>query len=94
MFLRPHYRTVDGERQAYWSLVESVRTERGPRQRVVAYLGGLDEAGRLGTLAMATPTTIDDRVDSLTLAAADDESDVILRNGDGRLAWGDSAHDR
>jgi transposase len=48
MFLRPHYRTVDGKRQAYWSLVESVRTERGPRQRVVAYLGGLDEAGRLG----------------------------------------------
>ena len=48
MFLRPHYRTVDGKRHAYWSLVESVRTERGPRQRVVAYLGGLDEAGRLG----------------------------------------------
>ncbi len=48
MFLRPHYRTVDGNRHAYWSLVESVRTERGPRQRVVAYLGGLDEAGRLG----------------------------------------------
>ncbi len=48
MFLRPHDRTVDGKRQAYWSLVESVRTERGPRQRVVAYLGGLDEASRLG----------------------------------------------
>jgi transposase len=48
MFLRPHYRTVDGKRQAYWSLVESVRTKRGPRQRVVAYLGGLDEADRLG----------------------------------------------
>ena len=48
MFLRPHYRTVDGRRRAYWTLVESVRTERGPRQRVVAYLGGLDEAGRLG----------------------------------------------
>jgi len=48
MFLRPHFRTVDGQRRAYWALVESVRTERGPRQRVVAYLGGLDEAGRLG----------------------------------------------
>lgn len=48
MFLRRHYRKVDGERKAYWALVESVRTERGPRQRVVAYLGEMDEAGRLG----------------------------------------------
>jgi transposase len=48
MFLRPHYRTINGERRAYWALVESYRTERGPRQRVVAYLGGLDEEGRLG----------------------------------------------
>jgi transposase len=29
-------------------LVKSVRTAKGPRQEVVAYLGGLDEAGRLG----------------------------------------------
>ena len=38
----------DGKRHAYWALVESYRTERGPRQRVVAYLGKLDEAGRVG----------------------------------------------
>lgn len=48
MFLRPCYRTKDGKRHAYWALVESQRTVRGPRQRVVAYLGRLDEAGRLG----------------------------------------------
>jgi transposase len=48
MFLRPCYRTKDGKRHAYWSLVESVRTPRGPRQRVVAYLGQMDESGRLG----------------------------------------------
>lgn len=48
MFIRPCYRTKDGKRHAYWALVESYRTERGPRQRVVAYLGQLDEAGRLG----------------------------------------------
>lgn len=59
MFLRPHYRTVDGQRRAYWSLVESVRTERGPRQRVVAYLGGLDEARRLGVQNAADPNTSD-----------------------------------
>ena len=48
MFIRPCYRTKDGKRHAYWALVESYRTERGPRQRVVAYLGRLDEEGRLG----------------------------------------------
>lgn len=32
----------------YWELVESYRTERGPRQRVVAYLGDLSEGKRLG----------------------------------------------
>jgi transposase len=48
MFLRPHYRRRNGKREAYWALVESYRSERGPRQRVVAYLGQLDEAGRLG----------------------------------------------
>jgi transposase len=48
MFVRPCYRHKDGKRHAYWALVESYRTERGPRQRVVAYLGQLDEEGRLG----------------------------------------------
>ena len=38
----------NGKRRAYWGLVESYRTARGPRQRVVAWLGKLDEAGRLG----------------------------------------------
>ena len=55
MFLRPHFRTVDGQRRAYWALVESIRTERGPRQRVVAYLGVLDEVGRLGVRQAAGP---------------------------------------
>jgi len=48
MFIRPCYRKKDGQRHAYWALVESYRTERGPRQRTVAYLGQLDESGRLG----------------------------------------------
>ena len=45
----------DGEREAYWALVESYRTERGPRQRTVAYLGLMDEAGRLGVEQAAEP---------------------------------------
>ena len=48
MFIRPCYRTKNGKRHAYWALMESYRTERGPRQRVVAYLGQLDESQREG----------------------------------------------
>ena len=53
MFIRPHYRTKNGKRHAYWALMESYRTERGPRQRVVAYLGQLNEGHRLGIHAAA-----------------------------------------
>jgi hypothetical protein len=55
MFVRPCYRHKDGKRCAYWALVESYRTEHGPRQRVVAYLGRLDEEGRLGVQQAANP---------------------------------------
>jgi len=51
MFLRPSVRTIGGVRYESWTLVESVRTARGPRQRVVATLGklaGLDEEARVG----------------------------------------------
>jgi transposase len=48
MFIRPCHRKKNGKQHAYWALVESYRTARGPRQRVVAYLGQLDEKGRLG----------------------------------------------
>lgn len=48
MFIRPCYRKVKGKRQAYWALVESYRTERGPRQRTVAWLGRLKESERAG----------------------------------------------
>ncbi len=57
MFIRQHSRVVNGKRCQYWALVESYRTERGPRQRVVAWLGGLDEAGRLGVKETAELAT-------------------------------------
>lgn len=41
MFLRRNRKTVDGTEYDYWTLCESVRTEVGPRQRVVASLGKL-----------------------------------------------------
>ena len=51
MYLRRYGKKVDGEEYGYWSLVESVRTARGPRQRVVASIGklpGLDKEERIG----------------------------------------------
>jgi len=53
MFLRPCYRSKNGKRHAYWALVESYRTEHGPRQRVVAYLGQADAPARRRTKAAA-----------------------------------------
>jgi len=43
MFLRRYRRTTDGKTHAYFALVESVRTQLGPRQRIVAQLGELSE---------------------------------------------------
>ena len=48
MFIRQIHVTKNGKRHDYWALVESYRTERGPRQRVVSYLGQIDANGRLG----------------------------------------------
>ena len=48
MYLRRCRQHSSSGTYSYWKLVESVRTARGPRQHVVAYLGDLDEAGRLG----------------------------------------------
>ena len=55
VYLRRCYRKKENKRHAYWALVESYRTARGPRQRVVAYLGELDEAGRIGVKQAAQP---------------------------------------
>jgi transposase len=46
MFLRRYRRSKGGKTHVYFALVESVRTERGPRQRVVAQLGELSEDQR------------------------------------------------
>jgi transposase len=48
MFIRQYFQKEKGRRTAYWALVESYRSDSGPRQRIVAWLGKIDEAGRLG----------------------------------------------
>jgi len=53
MFLRPNHRGKDGKQHIYWSLVESVRTPNGPRQRTLCHLGelnGSDQARWLRTV--------------------------------------------
>jgi transposase len=65
MFIRQCYRKKNGRRHAYWALVESYRTERGPRQRTVAWLGTLDEAGRLGIAQAARHDATTRRNDKL-----------------------------
>ena len=46
MFLRQHHRSKDGKEHGYWSLVETVRTPDGPRQRTICYLGELNDSAQ------------------------------------------------
>src|ERR1700738_4650097 len=46
MFLRSHARDKDGKEHSYWSLVETVRTASGPRQRTLCYLGELNSSAQ------------------------------------------------
>ena len=48
MFLKRCARKKNGKPHTYWQLVESYRTPRGPRHRVVAYLGELDASEHRG----------------------------------------------
>jgi transposase len=48
MFLKRCQRRKNGKNHVYWSLVESYRTARGSRHRVVAYLGELSGGEKSG----------------------------------------------
>jgi hypothetical protein len=48
MFLKRIARRSSGKTLSYWALVESYRTARGPRHRVVSYLGELSAAEQKG----------------------------------------------
>jgi transposase len=53
MFLRRYVRERRDTRHTYWSLVRSERIRGKVRQRVVAYLGEIDEEGRAKAAALA-----------------------------------------
>jgi hypothetical protein len=46
MFVRPNCRHEHGKGHTYWSLVESVGTPDGARQRTLRYLGELDDSAQ------------------------------------------------
>ena len=48
MFLRRFERAKNGKDHVYWALVESYRTGRGSRQRIIAYLGELEPSEQSG----------------------------------------------
>jgi hypothetical protein len=48
MFLRRCVRRSSGKKHTYWALVESYRTAKGSRQRIVAYLGELKKSEKNG----------------------------------------------
>jgi len=53
MFIKPCYKKSNGKKLAYWALVESYRTVKGPRHRIVAYLGQLKDTTRRGIKRVA-----------------------------------------
>ena len=52
MFLKRLERSKSGKKHTYWALVESYRTEKGSRHRVVAYLGDLERSEQNGWAAL------------------------------------------
>ena len=48
MYLKRCGPSQSKKEHVYWELVESIRTERGPRQRVVTYLGDINQAEGAG----------------------------------------------
>jgi len=48
MFLRRFQKRKNGKTHIYWALVESYRTAKGSRQRIVSYLGELKECEQSG----------------------------------------------
>lgn len=92
MFLRRCERNKNGKKHVYWALVESVRTERGSRQRVVTYLGELKAGERSGWATLGRrlrgpqrpqPSLFDPPTNDEP--ASDEEEEVLVRLKDIRL---------
>jgi len=61
VFLRRYERRSGGRRRTYWALAESVRTKRGSRQRIVAYLGELAASEQSGWVPLYAVNPVENR---------------------------------
>jgi len=79
MFLKRCTRKKSGKGHTYWQLVESYRTARGSRHRVVAYLGELPNIQRLGwgRLAVALDGKASAKAKQLALFEPPEEADPV-----------------
>ena len=92
MFLRAYRRVKDGKSHTYFALVESYRTQRGPRQRIVTELGELsaDDQHRWQRTAIFHTRHRDDKqltlfVDDEHIPLPDDPNVVRIRLG--KVGW-------
>ena len=76
MFLRSHTRSKDGKDHSYWSLVETVRTPSGPRQRTLCYLGELNSGAQARWLKTIEVFNEQGEAQQLKLLPADVEPPV------------------
>ena len=77
MFLRANHREKDGKRHTYWSLVETVRTPDGPRQRTLCHLGELNDSAQARWLK--TIDVFKDAGDRHSMGGTDDASNLIAQ---------------
>jgi len=102
MFLRRCERRKNGKNHAYWALVESYRTARGSRQRVVAYLGELRASEQSGWAhlgqrlrgdakprpSLFDPPGYDEPSEEVLVKLKDVRLERLRDFGDVWLAWG------
>jgi len=82
MFLRPNHRGKDGKNHTYWSLVETVRTPDGPRQKTICYLGELNSSAQARWLKTVDVFNEDGEAEQLKLFP----SNVALPDDDPQVA--------
>ena len=90
MFLKRLERRKSGKKHTYWALVESYRTEKGSRHRVVAYLGELKKSEANGWAALGRRLDKKERpqpslFDPPRYVAPDDDGPVLVKLKDIQL---------
>ena len=82
MFFKKHERFKDGKQHTYWSLMETIRTVDGTRQRVLCYLGELNSSRKSSWYKAIKVFNDDGREEQLSLFPSDcdiEESEDIVK---------------